>query len=453
MAIFHRVLSRLNPRLINLPTAHAIAPFPSVISPPSFSFPSSPAARPRFNSSAFMHSHLLSPHSAAHPIPPSSPTPSSSSSSSSSPSSSTASPSSEVPEPTALQLRRHALHSAIPFVGFGFIDNLIMITAGDMIDNTLGVHFALPTLVAAACGQVLSDTGGVLFGSTIEAVASRLGLPASQLTEQQYLLRKVQVAGTAASAAGVILGCLLGMSVMLCMDLRKAERQKRQAQLARLLHGLMGSLQGVLRAEECTLWLYDEEAGALLGRGTSLERGAAEALFALLDADGEGRVGLAELVLGLKERVGMHALSVAALREAGEALGVEVGEQVDRETFAALLQRAVGAAEARVVLQQGSLRERAVKGGEAVVINEAQEDARYSAEADKGVVRETRSLMLHPILDPEGCEGGGQRVLGLVELRNRIQNETQEPIPFSEEDARVVLLLSRHIGYFNAHLD
>lgn len=33
-----------------------------------------------------------------------------------------------------------------------------MLTAGDLIDNTLGVKFGLATLTAAACGQVVRNT-------------------------------------------------------------------------------------------------------------------------------------------------------------------------------------------------------------------------------------------------------------------------------------------------------
>lgn len=33
------------------------------------------------------------------------------------------------PPPTAAQLRYLAAHSAMPFIGFGFLDNLIMILA------------------------------------------------------------------------------------------------------------------------------------------------------------------------------------------------------------------------------------------------------------------------------------------------------------------------------------
>ena len=37
----------------------------------------------------------------------------------------------------------------------GVMDNFVMLSAGDLIDNTLGVKFGLATLTAAACGQVV----------------------------------------------------------------------------------------------------------------------------------------------------------------------------------------------------------------------------------------------------------------------------------------------------------
>jgi hypothetical protein len=57
-------------------------------------------------------------------------------------------------KPTLQQLRVLALHAALPMVGFGIMDQTIMIQAGDLIDSTIGIRFALPTLAAAACGQV-----------------------------------------------------------------------------------------------------------------------------------------------------------------------------------------------------------------------------------------------------------------------------------------------------------
>lgn len=45
------------------------------------------------------------------------------------------------------QIRSIFLSAAIPMVGFGFMDNFVMITAGQAIDNTLGIRFGLATMV------------------------------------------------------------------------------------------------------------------------------------------------------------------------------------------------------------------------------------------------------------------------------------------------------------------
>ena len=40
--------------------------------------------------------------------------------------------------PTREELWTLFVHSAVPMVGFGIMDNLVMIQAGDLIDNTIG---------------------------------------------------------------------------------------------------------------------------------------------------------------------------------------------------------------------------------------------------------------------------------------------------------------------------
>ena len=59
-----------------------------------------------------------------------------------------------VTPPPRAELKKFFVASAVPMIGFGFMDNLIMIQAGDLIDNTTGVRFGLATLTAAAFGQV-----------------------------------------------------------------------------------------------------------------------------------------------------------------------------------------------------------------------------------------------------------------------------------------------------------
>lgn len=59
---------------------------------------------------------------------------------------------------TLLCLLLHPLASPTIFGCVGVMDNFVMLAAGDLIDNTLGVKFGLATLTAAACGQVVSKS-------------------------------------------------------------------------------------------------------------------------------------------------------------------------------------------------------------------------------------------------------------------------------------------------------
>ena len=62
-----------------------------------------------------------------------------------------------VIEPTHHQLYIVALHQAIPFVGFGIMDNAILILAGEVIDVYLGAALGLSTMCAAAIGNIISN--------------------------------------------------------------------------------------------------------------------------------------------------------------------------------------------------------------------------------------------------------------------------------------------------------
>ena len=100
----------------------------------------------------------------------------------------------------------------------GLIDNIVMIQAGDLIDNAIGVTLSLST-TAAAYGQVVSDTAGTLFGNAIDAFFA----PRALAAQPEPAARGLQGAlvGTLSATAGVICGCLLGMTSLLLMDLEK----------------------------------------------------------------------------------------------------------------------------------------------------------------------------------------------------------------------------------------
>ncbi|KAJ1472793.1 hypothetical protein T484DRAFT_1838987 [Baffinella frigidus] len=74
---------------------------------------------------------------------------------------------------TDVQKRLLFIQAAVPMIGFGFMDNMVMIFMGDLIDSTLGVTFGLSTLTAAGFGQIFSDVSGVCFGGTVEALFNK----------------------------------------------------------------------------------------------------------------------------------------------------------------------------------------------------------------------------------------------------------------------------------------
>lgn len=136
----------------------------------------------------------------------------------------------QVPRPTKKQIRAHFVQSAVPMIGFGFMDNTIMIQAGNAIDLTLGVYLGLSTLSAAACGQICSDVCGVGFGGFIESTAARLGLPSAGLTEQQRRLPFVKRVALVAGCLGVTIGCSLGMLNLMFIDSRHVDELKFAAE-------------------------------------------------------------------------------------------------------------------------------------------------------------------------------------------------------------------------------
>ena len=101
-------------------------------------------------------------------------------------------------------------------VGFGFMDNIIMIQAGDAIDATFGVAFGFTTLTAAALGNVCSDSSGVLFGGIVERASEKLNLAKPNLSPSQLNMAVTRRAVTMGQLIGIIVGCCLALSTVAC---------------------------------------------------------------------------------------------------------------------------------------------------------------------------------------------------------------------------------------------
>ncbi|XP_037089277.1 transmembrane protein 65-like isoform X2 [Pollicipes pollicipes] len=116
-----------------------------------------------------------------------------------------------VPKPTPGQLIHTALFNSIPFIGFGFLDNVIMITAGDYIEASVGVAFSISTMAAAALGNAVSDVAGIGSAFYVEVLAMRIGVPAPSMTPEQHDLKISHWFSNIGRAFGVAFGCILGM--------------------------------------------------------------------------------------------------------------------------------------------------------------------------------------------------------------------------------------------------
>ncbi|NXH65067.1 TMM65 protein, partial [Rhabdornis inornatus] len=134
----------------------------------------------------------------------------------------------EVAPPSPGQLRHVFFHSALPFVGFGFLDNAIMIAAGTQIELSIGVVLGISTMAgnntffsslflppAAALGNLVSDLAGLGLAGYVEALASRLGLSIPDLTPKQADMWQTRLSAHLGKAIGVTIGCILGMFPLL----------------------------------------------------------------------------------------------------------------------------------------------------------------------------------------------------------------------------------------------
>ena len=170
------------------------------------------------------------------------------------------------------QLRRVFIASAAPMLGFGFMDNFIMIQAGGAIDATLGVKFGLATMTAAAMGQVVSDVSGVLFGGFVKRLLHNFGISVPTLSTSQRTLSSYRFVSMSGAVIGVAVGCLLGAFPLLLNDKNTSERQRRmdevRATLNTMIHisansGDEGNVSSMIGAQHAAIHLCEDRDGHL----------------------------------------------------------------------------------------------------------------------------------------------------------------------------------------------
>lgn len=122
--------------------------------------------------------------------------------------------------PNFNQVRQLFFAQALPFVGFGFLDNLLMIVAGDYIDLTIGVTLGISTMAAAGLGNAISDMAGIGSAYYVEQLAIKIGMKTPKLSLAQMEMARTRWTIQLGRAFGVAIGCIIGMFPLLFLPHR-----------------------------------------------------------------------------------------------------------------------------------------------------------------------------------------------------------------------------------------
>ncbi|KAM3961736.1 uncharacterized protein ACR2FA_004059 [Aphomia sociella] len=133
-----------------------------------------------------------------------------------------------VPKPTTKELFHLSLANSIPFIGFGFLDNFIMIIAGDSIESSMSAYITLSTMAAAALGNTFSDVIGIGSSYYVERAATYIGLGAPALSPIQLDMPISRRFANMGRVIGITLGCFLGMTPLLFKDDEKKSETKAE---------------------------------------------------------------------------------------------------------------------------------------------------------------------------------------------------------------------------------
>jgi hypothetical protein len=116
--------------------------------------------------------------------------------------------------PSRSQLMKLGLVAAVPCFTFGFLDNAIMLVAGEQIEANLGMSLGLSAMACAAMGNIVADTTGQVSGGTVERLL-RPVLPCANLSAAQRATASATRVHALGGALGIIVGCVFGMFPLL----------------------------------------------------------------------------------------------------------------------------------------------------------------------------------------------------------------------------------------------
>jgi hypothetical protein len=127
------------------------------------------------------------------------------------------------------------LETGLPYIGFGFVDNFVMLVAGETIETFFGAAFCLSTMAAAGLGNAVSDVMGIGLADRIERTCGRFlaafGINPPKLTASQWAQRSVHITQLMSKLICIFLGCILGMCPLLFRNTSTHKHKSTDAKL------------------------------------------------------------------------------------------------------------------------------------------------------------------------------------------------------------------------------
>lgn len=371
--------------------------------------------------------------------------------------------------PSSQTLRVYAFTCATPMVGFGFMDNTIMIFIGDILDNTIGVSMGLATMTAAAMGQAASDCCGTLFGGVVESCCAALGLPEVRFASEQRDLGIVHRVRVLSSAVGVALGCCLGMVWLLFLDLGKSQRMKQMEELQTLFMTLAKEAHDIFNVSQCSLYIFVDFSGEAQKQNmhlfTMAKVGKTPSLMEL-EASYNRMVILSEIPRASSSSstgsqggwrrtasfgsqptvpravVAKQLLEIGWTEDQVRRILESAPENFTKAQYIEFMKERQHPRHKITPLRHGT-RHHVFHTGEFLNIPNVYLDERFRSHRKEEAFWGSKaiSLLVAPVKDSQG------RVIGVVEMKNRL-NSDNGIIPFTMEDERLARMLCEHASTF-----
>jgi GAF domain-containing protein len=334
-----------------------------------------------------------------------------------------------VLEPDFAVLKMIALTQAIPFVGFGFMDNAILIIAGDAIDTSLGVMLGISTMCAAAIGNIISDVAGIMMGTVIEDFcANVLKLPVPNLSTAQRQLRSVRFASQFGVMVGVVIGCIIGMFPLMFIDPNKIQNMKKDAHLEAIFRDVVTEAKSLVGAEATSLYLRVSKED---DKGSSVHTNTSHANTPYRpNADGEYLYSM------------YNSLPSSKDGEVNKPLTV-----VRQNSLKPPNQKTATADDSKLLPLGRGIISRAFLTGEPWNVADVQSEPDFLPEENKNLQSEPRTMVVVPVLDAQG------RSIAVIKAVNKKKTASTDMDArasvgnvFTKQDVAILMALASHIS-------